>query len=75
MATRVRMYPDDRREVILKAAVGLTLADGGTINTWSRNDVARACVPVTSNETVKRYWKMPDLRAAVRAAVQVRLDK
>ena len=67
MSTRVRMDPDDRREVILKAAVGLTLTDGATIDTWSRNDVARACVPVTSPETVKHYWRMPALRDAVKA--------
>ena len=67
MSTRVRMDPDDRREVILKAAIDLTLADGGTINTWSRNDVARAWVPITSPETVKHYWRMPALRDAVMA--------
>ena len=72
MSTRVRMDPDDRREVILKAAVGLTLADGATINTWSRNDVARACVPVTSPETVKHYWRMPALRDAVMERLDMR---
>ena len=66
MATRVRMSPDDRREVILRAAVALT-HDMGCIDSWTRKDVANKCVPPTSPETVKHYYLMPDLRAAVRA--------
>jgi len=64
MSTRVRMDPADRREVILQASVGLT-RDRGSINSWSRRDVAGACNPPTSQETVKRYWLMPALREAV----------
>jgi hypothetical protein len=60
------MSPEGRREVILRAAVALT-QDAGCIDSWSRQDVARKCMPPTSLETVKRYYLMPDLRAAVRA--------
>jgi hypothetical protein len=35
MATRVRMSPDDRREVIIKAAVALT-RDAECLHSWSR---------------------------------------
>lgn len=70
MSTRVRMRPDDRREVILRAAVALT-QDAGCTDSWSRQDVANKCMPPTSLETVKHYFLMPDLREAVR----VRLDK
>ena len=66
MPKRVRMSPEGRREVILRAAVSLT-QDAGCIDSWSRQDVANKCVPPTSPETVKHYFLMPDLRAAVRA--------
>jgi len=59
------MLPDDRREVIIRAAVALT-QDAGCIDSWSRQDVASKCVPPTSPETVKHYFLMPDLRATVR---------
>jgi len=65
MSKRVRMLPDDRREVIIRAAVALT-QDAGCIDSWSRQDVASKCVPPTSPETVKHYFLMPDLRATVR---------
>ena len=71
MPKRVRMSPEGRREVILRAAVSLTREADGCIDSWSRQDVASKCVPPTSLETVKRYYLMPDLRAAVR----VLLDK
>ena len=64
---RVRMSPEGRREVILRAAVSLTREADGCIDSWSRQDVASKCVPPTSLETVKNYFLMPDLRAAVRA--------
>ena len=67
MPKRVRMSPDDRREVIIKAAIALTREADGCLDSWSRQDVANKCVPPTSLETVKRYYLMPDLRAAVRA--------
>ena len=67
MPKRVRMSPEGRREVILRAAVSLTREADGCIDSWSRQDVASKCVPPTSLETVKRYYLMPDLRAAVRA--------
>jgi hypothetical protein len=70
MMKRVRMSPEGRREVILRAAVALT-REAGCVNSWSRQDVAHACTPPTSLETVKHYYLMPDLRDAVR----VLLDK
>ena len=68
---RVRMSPEGRREVIIKAAIALTREADGCLDSWSRQDVANKCMPPTSLETVKRYFLMPDLRAAVR----VLLDK
>jgi hypothetical protein len=65
------MSPEGRREVIIKAAIALTREADGCLDSWSRQDVANKCVPQTSLETVKRYYLMPDLRAAVR----VLLDK
>ena len=70
MPKRLRMNPDDRRKVILRAAVALTRA-AGCVDSWSRADVAQACSPPTSHETVKHYFTMPELRRAVR----VSLDK
>ena len=67
MPKRVRMSPEGRREVILRAAVSLTREADGCLDSWSRQDVANKCVPPTSLETVKNYFLMPDLRAAVRA--------
>ena len=67
MTKRVRMSPEGRREVILRAAVSLTREADGCIDSWSRQDVASKCVPPTSPETVKHYFLMPDLRATVRA--------
>ena len=66
MPKRVRMSPEGRREVIIKAAVALT-QDAGCIDSWSRQDVANKCVPPTSPETVKHYFSQPDLRETVRA--------
>ena len=66
MPKRVRMSPEGRRGVILRAAVSLTREDDGCIDSWSRQDVANKCVPPTSPETVKHYYLMPDLRNAVR---------
>jgi len=71
MPKRVRMSPDDRREVIIKAAIALTREADGCMDSWSRQDVACKCVPQTSQETVKHYFSMPDLRETVR----VLLDK
>jgi len=71
MPKRVRMSPEGRREVIIKAAIALTREADGCLDSWSRQDVANKCMPPTSLETVKRYFLMPDLRAAVR----VLLDK
>ena len=67
MSSRVRMSPEGRREVILRAAIALTREADGCIDSWSRQDVANKCVPPTSPETVKHYFLMPDLRDAVRA--------
>ena len=67
MPKRVRMSPEGRREVILRAAVSLTREADGCMDSWSRQDVASKCMPPTSPETVKHYYLMPDLRDAVRA--------
>ena len=67
MSNRVRMSPEGRREVILRAAIALTRDANGCVDSWSRQDVANKCMPPTSPETVKHYFLMPDLRAAVRA--------
>jgi len=66
MPKRVRMSPEGRREVILRAAIALTRDANGCVDSWSRQDVASKCVPPTSPETVKHYFLMPDLRDAVR---------
>ena len=70
MPKRVRMSPDDRREVIIKAAIALT-RETACIDSWSRQDVANKCVPQTSPETVKHYFLMPDLRDTVRALLDM----
>jgi len=62
---RVRMSPEGRREVIIRAAIALTHEADGCLDSWSRQDVANKCVPPTSPETVKHYFLMPDLRDAV----------
>ena len=66
MPKRVRMSPEGRREVILRAAVSLTREADGCLDSWSRQDVACKCVPQTSQETVKHYFSMPDVRETVR---------
>jgi len=71
MPKRVRMSPDDRREVIIKAAIALTREADGCLDSWSRQDVACKCVPPTSQETVKHYFSMPDLRDTVRALLDM----
>ena len=67
MPKRVRMSPEGRREVILRAAISLTREADGCMDSWSRQDVANKCMPPTSPETVKHYFLMPDLRDTVRA--------
>ena len=67
MPKRVRMSPEGRREVIIKAAIALTREADGCMDSWSRQDVACKCVPQTSQDTVKHYFSMPDLRETVRA--------
>ena len=57
MPKRVRMSPEGRREVIIKAAIALTREADGCIDSWSRQDVACKCVPQTSQETVKHYFR------------------
>ena len=71
MPKRVRMSPEGRREVILRAAVSLTREADGCLDSWSRQDVASKCVPPTSQETVKHYFSMPDLRDTVRALLDM----
>ena len=67
MPKRVRMSPEGRREVILRAAIALTREADGCLDSWSRQDVASKCMPPTSPETVKHYFSQPDLRETVRA--------
>jgi len=67
MPGRVRMSPEGRREVIIKAAIALTREADGCLDSWSRQDVAKKCVPPTSANTVKHYFSQPGLREAVRA--------
>ena len=71
MPKRVRMSPEGRREVILRAAVSLTREADGCMDSWSRQDVANKCMPPTSPETVKHYFLMPDLRDTVRALLDM----
>ena len=71
MPKRVRMSPEGRREVIIKAAIALTREADGCMDSWSRQDVACKCVPQTSQETVKHYFSMPDLRDTVRALLDM----
>ena len=71
MPKRVRMSPEGRREVIIKAAIALTREADGCMDSWSRQDVACKCVPQTSQETVKHYFSMPDLRETVRALLDM----
>ena len=71
MPKRVRMSPEGRRDVILRAAIALTREADGCLDSWSRQDVASKCMPPTSPETVKHYFSQPDLRETVR----VLLDK
>ena len=70
MPKRVRMSPEGRREVIIKAAIALT-REAGCIDSWSRQDVANKCVLPTSPETVKHYFSQPDLRDTVRALLDM----
>jgi hypothetical protein len=65
------MSPEGRREVIIKAAIVLTREADGCLDSWSRQDVACKCVPPTSQETVKHYFSMPDLRETVRALLDM----
>ena len=69
MSTRVRMSPEERREVILKAAIALTREADGCVFSWKQVDVANKCTAQTSPETVKRYFSQIALRAAVRASL------
>ena len=70
MTIRHRLAPEERREVILVAAVRVAMAtmargEDGEFG-WTRNQVADACQIPTSPDTVKFYWRQPELRAAVR---------
>jgi hypothetical protein len=65
---RVRLTPDQRRAVILDAAVRLT-KDRGSVLAWTCGDVADACSVPTNFETVKEYYTMEQLRQAVSAAM------
>jgi len=56
MPKRVRMSPEGRREVIIKAAIALTREADGCLDSWSRQDVANKCMPPTSPETVKHIF-------------------
>lgn len=64
-----RLTPDERRAVILRAAVQLTKERG--LFEWSRHDVVNHCEIATSHSTVKHYFTQPDLRAAVKRAIGI----
>lgn len=61
---RLRLPAEERREIIVKAAVKLT-EERGNLFAWTRQDVADACEVPTNVETVKHYYSMDDLRGAV----------
>lgn len=63
--TRVRLTPDERREIILTAATKVARDAPGGVMALTMESVASACQPPTSKDTVKHYWTMPDLRQAV----------
>jgi len=67
MSTRVRMSQEERREVILTAAIALTREADGCVFSLTQRAVANKCAPQTGPDTVKRYFTMVELRAAVRA--------
>lgn len=67
MKMKRRLTPDERRAVILYAAIRLTKKYG--VFGWTCSDVARACEVSTSEDTVKHYWSQQDLRAAVKKAL------
>jgi len=64
---RTKLAPEQRRNVIVQAAVRIGLAEGITAVTHS--GVAKRCVVQTSKETVKYYFPVKaDLWAAAVAA-------
>lgn len=63
--SRVRLAPDQRREIIVQAALRLTRDRHGSTLGWTRADVAAACEVPTSADTVKEYFTMSELREAV----------
>jgi DNA-binding transcriptional regulator YbjK len=67
---RLRLTPDERREIIVQAAVRLT-QERASLYAWSRQDVADACEIPTTSDTVKHYFTMPDLREAVAGRLPV----
>lgn len=57
-----RLSPENRRRVIVNAAVELSVKNQN-IHNWTREDVAGACSVETSAETVKHYFPaIDDLR-------------
>ena len=61
-----RMKPDERRKVILEAALKLSKERG--LCGWQRSDLAATCSPPTSFDTTKHYFRdMTKLREAVAA--------
>ena len=65
---RLRLTPDERREIIIRAALRLT-AERGSACAWTRQDVAEACEIPTTSDTVKHYFTMPELRDVVTARI------
>lgn len=57
-----RLSRENRRKVIVKAAVDLSV-EQQNIHNWTREDVASKCSVETSAETVKHYFPaIDDLR-------------
>ena len=64
--TQRRMTPEERRGVIVQAALKTSEKNG--LSAWTRQDVAEVCAVATSAETVKHYFPIQDdLRKAVLA--------
>lgn len=68
--TQRRLTPDERRKVILDAAIELTKQNDGDVLSWTREDLAKACAVPTAVDTIKHYYTQPELRELVRAATQ-----
>lgn len=72
MTQKVRLSPDERKDVIIDAAMRLVERDSVDLLTITREQIAGACRVATSPDTVKHYFKMPELRNAVSDRINAR---